>query len=663
VEQCNDPLLRLAYLSRFLEEYLASTIFAPVYLRDCLPAMCDALGRPDLGAVDPLFAHKLRMLADDPRLLDSPDGSAFAELVHALPARYEFGAGNSSPGQHEMVAPVILVLEGGRFADLVPRFGLPTRLRVRAYSSFGGAGQIFWKNRLVPDDPIQKTAHDALAAAVKTLGIKKPRLRYSIEVEEQRASLAGASLGLAMALVFHAYESGERGSGDRIPRSDAAYIGAIDSDAEVQPVAPNSIGSKLRAAAAAGLEKVVLPLANLEQAREELAVLQRTIPRYAIPHLVPVQRLGEIAGATEATKSPRLPVRALVRRERRPPLWAALLAAFVLVLGAWLVAPSILPALWSADRVRLDVHPRLPARVVARLAGFPFSQKTWNLDTEIAFAEIVHFTRSAPPALLVGSGDDGPHPARVELFDVRSKRLLWSRDYSRRAPLPEDVYRTNVIRIDESHLLTDLDNDGVLDIVVTSHTDPLSPCFVIWLDRDGNERGFYAHRGYLFFPVAADMNADGKPEVYVCGTSNSDDAPYSQRGTLVALDSDHFGGWPGDGPFKGSGPTTFDSCLARIIFPPIPDHCLITESAGYTVKVVRVRDGGDAPIISLELFAEHSPGSIVVSLDRDLEPVNIIAADGLKALVDSALKSGRIAEDFTRQERLEKYAAEISRVR
>jgi hypothetical protein len=171
----------------------------------------------------------------------------------------------------------------------------------------------------------------------------------------------------------------------------------------------------------------------------------------------------------------------------------------------------------------------------------------------------------------------------------------------------------------------------------------------------------YAHRGYLFRIRVEDFDKDGMPEVFMGGTANCDRQPLNQDAAFVVLDSDHFSGWPGDGAFEGSGRAAFDSCRARILFPPIREHCLLLGSPGYHVSNYFVRPSEADPGVMV-CIGWSAPG-LIVSLDRDFQPVRVVAEDDLRPVVEKALAAGLIAEDFTRPERLERYLAEVKRVR
>ena len=538
-----------------------------------------------------------------------------------------------------------------------PKLAVPALLSVHASRGFRKPGEVVWRIARQEQDPIEAVASHALAAARVAAGNGRPGLSYEIRLQRTDYRLRGSSLGLALAVLFYTFEAAERRRPARIVAEDVAILGSVDEQGSVVPVAAATLPQKIRAVFGAGLRAVVLPMENLESARGELNRLREKFPQIEPPRLVPVRTLTELLGQDDLLVQPAKPIRSLVARVRTSRFWAAALLA-ILVLGC---AYWFRPRVWLPENTRIDPDARGSNVVTVRLSGFPPREREWRFDTTVGKAVIEGLAPRSWAALLIGTSAVGLHPARLFCYDLNSRKLLWSRDLSDPLELPEPTRSTISMQIPDI-TTTDLDSDGRRDVIAIALANPMSPCFVYWLRDDGSTRSIYAHRGYLFEPRAIDFEQNGTLELFLRGTSNSDEHTLKHNATLVVLDRDHFAGWPGDGPFEGSTRAPFDSCLARVIFPPIAEHCRILNSPGYYMQSYLVHASATDPFVLVNIGWGPDPG-LVVTLGRDFRPIRVVARDDLAPVVQKALDAREVQEDFTTPERLEKYRKEIRRVR
>lgn len=652
-----SPLLRLFYWREFLDRYLQSGIRSPVYLEDAVPAMTALLDRAQGDLVDLEFVARLRELAASGRLPESAVVRDFRRAVAALPMPRP--PDPPSEASAELHASVLLVPAGLPLLGRRPELAVPALLSIRASRGLRAPGEIQWRIQTEDGDPILLAARSALAAAVRAInGGKRARLSYEIRLLRSDWQLRGTSLGLALAVIFWSFETAERRRRPvaGVPARDVAILGGVDESGWTIPVAADTFPWKVRAAFGAGYRAIVVPRGAMAEAQSELDRLHGLFPDRPTPALVPVETLHDVVGRQELFARPVQPVRSLIARSKTSRI-TALVLLILIALGAvfW-----FRPRTWLPENTHLVQFKQLSRSVTVRLSGVPARQRHWTLDTDVNQAAIVDLRPRAKAALVVGTALNGPHPARVYCFDLNSGDTLWTRDLTSPLWLTESEGAKLGMIVTEI-AGADFDSDGRGDVAAVVIGSPMSPCFVYWLRDDGTTRSVYAHRGYLFHPNVVDIEGDGKLELFLVGTSNTDEK-WSQSGTLVVLDRDHFSGWPDGGAFHGSSRAPCDSALARVVFPPIPAYCEIFGIPGFDVRSYQVFASETNPLVTLTVGSVNDPG-IVVTLDRDYAPVRVVAEDNLRPSVFAALESGRIKEDFTGEGAMAEYKARIRRVR
>lgn len=653
IASASSPLVRLFYWQVFLEMYLESGIRSPVYVEDAVPEMTELLQRSNADIADLEFLERLSRVAESEGLPDTEMTRAFRRAVAAARRPHRPAPDSAEP---ELDAAILLVPAGRELLGNRLELAVPTILSVRASVGFRKPGEVVWRIAREENDPIESVAQRALAAARREAGVKRSPLAYEVRLRRADWQIRGASLGLALAVLFHQFERAEKRGSSRVLSPDVVILGSVDASGAVLPIAEATLAAKIRAAFGAGFRAVVLPAENLEVARREVERLHGLFPGVSAPALMPVTTLREVIDHEELFVAPARPVRSLIVRVRNTRTVVAIGLGIALLGSLFWFRPRT----WTAENTQITSNLR-DFFVTARLSGFPPREHRWKLNTSVGWSTILTMPGRHEAALVVGTNADGPHPARLYCYDLGSRRLLWERNLCDPLDLPEPIRSTVTMQVAEI-LAADVDDDGREDLVAIAQTNPVSPCFVYWLRADGTTRSIYAHRGYLFNARAVDYDMDGRMEIFLAGTSNFEGRPLNQNATLVVLDRDHFSGWPAEGPFAGSTRAPFDSCLARVIFPPVPEHCRIMETPGYYVTSYFVNASRTDPSVTVAVGRLDYPG-LVVTLDRDYRPVRVVAEDNLGPYVQEAIEKGTIAQDFTTPARLAEYLREVRRVR
>ncbi|MFN8548696.1 MAG: VCBS repeat-containing protein [Candidatus Eisenbacteria bacterium] len=653
-----EPLYHLYLWVEFLELLLErSVVDSPLYLLEVRDGLAALDGKP-LPLFDSTFLRRLRGLADHPRLMTErvrDVGSEVAARLRAFPlathAQLEPRGRDGSAR-----ASVLLVWHRDGITGVDVTFGFPLTLGIRANRRRRASPEIRWEGVSAASVPFEETAATARAAACSVVGVDRAALDYHLLLERRNGGLEGRSLGLPLAVTLLAFENLARRREARWIRPDALLTGEIRADGSIIGVDAACLRHKVRAAQVAGFRAMGLPAESLDAATEEAAMLAALDPDRPPPKLIPLSHLREAAVHPELVFA--LP------RGKRPGIesharrwWFAL--ATLAVLGAvyWNIANP-----WT-DRAQPDRSFERSADVRLKQAGFPPRGRVFHYESPIGdrmhAIQVVALEPDQRPALLVGTGTDGDRPCCLYLDDIRSGRRLWSRDLSHRLPLPAATYEGNRFWIQEVSAI-DLDGDHRTDIVAKIQAIPNSPCAFLWFDADGNERGMFGHRGYIWYPVPCDYDHDGLPELFAFGTLNTDDEPYNQSATVVVLNARHWNGWPGEGPFEGSFVAPYDSSWARIIFPPIPEHCAVVGQPGYIIEDTDLSVSSSPRPSRLVVCIHPIDGAgLVVTFDEDLNVTRVIAQDSLKPLVAQWLAEGELRVNFISSESLAAYGKRI----
>lgn len=167
------------------------------------------------------------------------------------------------------------------------------------------------------------------------------------------------------------------------------------------------------------------------------------------------------------------------------------------------------------------------------------------------------------------------------------------------------------------------------DRVLVSWIQAYSPCFVTAINLDdGREVGRYAHPGRLEGGIAADIDADGRPEAIFCGQDNVLD-----RGVLAVLDAVAVHG--AASTVQWQDPAGSEDALARVVLPDLPTFRQAFGAERFTA--VLPESGGFDPqrgSLVVQAMGSHRADRYTayqVQLGRDLRPrpdVDMVVGEG-----------------------------------
>jgi len=339
-------------------------------------------------------------------------------------------------------------------------------------------------------------------------------------------------------------------------------------------------------------------------------VMERTVLSLASAFAMPVEELlgASPAGAARDTLDTRQP-----GRRRRLVLALAAFAAILGVAALSVVSIALDRATWELTPETLTVRDGL------------FGTMLWYARSENS----LRFCEPAPwdgNRLLLGLGSETTAGGRLLCIDRASGDTLWSAGPDIAAMV--DAFGAETVQAANFNCAdlrpVDLDGDGVEEVAVRFIHGLLYPAAICVIDRDGRRRSQYANRGHISSLLVVDLDGDGKDEIVAAGTNN---ALAYQGATVIVLDEDNCSGASVDAgiPAVTAGA---DSSAARLILPQFPapymELCGVQRLTGRNQQCFRDEDG--RLLINLDIRAAGEI-SLNATIDRDLRPVRVIAAD------------------------------------
>jgi len=244
---------------------------------------------------------------------------------------------------------------------------------------------------------------------------------------------------------------------------------------------------------------------------------------------------------------------------------------------------------------------------------------------------------SGKEVLLAATGSTATMPLRLYCFDA-SGNELWRYQVQREVRTRDEVFRPPFVVAAFA-----VSSGKPRRIAVVSHHDSYFPTQVAILDGDGKMLSEYWHSGYLWAVVFADLDQDGRQELYLGGTSNA-----RNMATLVVFDPDRVAGASAEPePYQllGLGPGTE---TARIFFPRtcvnrIAKQRNMAEAFRLSppTLIVEVREG-PAPGTTIFYHFHHFKGR--------LELEETVPSDGFLTLHQQLWRTGRIDHSWSREE-------------
>ena len=241
---------------------------------------------------------------------------------------------------------------------------------------------------------------------------------------------------------------------------------------------------------------------------------------------------------------------------------------------------------------------------------------------------------SGKEVLLVATGSTAEAPTRLYCFDSSGEEL-WRFEVRGEVRTGDEIFRPPymveafAVSPGEPHR-----------IVVVSCHHAYFPAQVAILDGKGRLLSEYWHSGFFWAVTFADLDGDGRSELYLGGTSNG-------RGmaTLVAFDPDNVSGASAEPePYQllGFGPGTE---MARIFFPSTCINRAVDERN--LVKEFRLNP---PTLIVLVREGAVSGPDVFYHFTGRLQLEEVVPSDGFLTLHRQLRESGRLDHAWSREE-------------
>jgi len=283
----------------------------------------------------------------------------------------------------------------------------------------------------------------------------------------------------------------------------------------------------------------------------------------------------------------------------------------------WWTPPEFITVTFDGDTLRGSVFGFIPKWSISD--SMPISQCE-VFDSESGKLALYFFRQS--------NGEDSKLCARL----VTSGRMLW--EYSPDLDEISQIFGSELANSGafrfKDILRGDLDGDQFDDAIVHLQHHKWYPSGVLWVDPDTGVRSSYYHSGHLYEFNIGDVDDDGKQEVIVGGTNNTE---AYRGGTMFILDDTHFSGAAVDsiGP---ADPSIEDLSLMRIVFPEFSPRLMELNSKHSRINVfdIAAQKSLDEKVRftvnvgTLEFF-------VSVTLDSSLTPTSVILTDQARSRV------------------------------
>ncbi|MEJ2719883.1 MAG: helix-turn-helix transcriptional regulator [bacterium] len=228
--------------------------------------------------------------------------------------------------------------------------------------------------------------------------------------------------------------------------------------------------------------------------------------------------------------------------------------------------------------------------------------------------------------LIYGLGGRGPDAGTVYAVRLRDGTVLWQDVIDPKGAagaLGPEYADAGVFWVMGVHF-ADLEGSGEPVAVVDRMHDHYSPACISFFHRDGSRLGTYYNHGHFYDVTAADLDADGKQEVLVCGTNN-----IVNSATVILLDDNHCSGVSTD-PRNPSATTARDGSCLRIVMPPLEPEFVellsINRLEALTARVY-VDSAGDQ-MVNVDI-GSGGESFFVVQFDNGLHPLTGSTTDTL----------------------------------
>jgi hypothetical protein len=373
-------------------------------------------------------------------------------------------------------------------------------------------------------------------------------------------------------------------------------------------------------------------LGSWKEIASYLNITVRTAQKWEAGRGLPVKRLfktgGRVSALSTELDSWRESNQAFVRRNSmliRLPKWVVVVVSLVAVTllgGNWLSRSRKHPA-----TARFEKN----AMVVLDASGAELWRKTFEAELAPALDGAGEPSDSAPRIWTEDLNGDGVEEV---LFRCNFKHLeagpgclvcYSANGIEKWRFVPGRTVQTRAEKFESVFVIRELETisavpHGPKRIVVTASHSVFYPAQVVLLSEHGEILHEYWHSGHLNRVVVSDVDADGKPEIYLGGTSNS-----ANQATVIVLDPENFGGASDesarpDYQLLGFSPATV---RARILLPRT--HLNRDMSLRNCSNELQIA-GGHLLVCTRETD-ERPYGSAYYEFDKSLKLVNVDLPD------------------------------------
>ncbi|MBC7348845.1 MAG: hypothetical protein H5U05_02610 [Candidatus Aminicenantes bacterium] len=390
-------------------------------------------------------------------------------------------------------------------------------------------------------------AADAMEAADYLLKnsyrLQLPPCTLVFSFSEKNFIYSGDSLGLPLAVLSLSQKllASERRFHFQYSR-EAAFTGKVDMRGEVLRIAPEALELKVKAVFYSGLNYLVVPSANLKEARGFLYSLLAQHPWRKL-ELVGVDSVKDILGQSRLCRKVKIPLMAHLSRTMAPLIRRGVLA--ILVVVGTITAFAIISKHPSCHFWKIRNPVILELHNSSLFARNPDRQLLWVFPLRRPFKpdslqqKFVDLDGDGEEEILVSGDYLSEEKISSELFCLtKSGKILWSYQPGRRMKTLTDEFSNHYLikRFETADFNRQSHEKSVL--LIANHVT-WYPTQISLLDARGKLKGEYWHAGHLGRAalLIEDLDDDGWKEIIAGGTNND-----FQQACLLVLDPRNISG-------------------------------------------------------------------------------------------------------------------------
>ncbi|MGQ9801953.1 MAG: hypothetical protein ACUVRL_09875 [Candidatus Saccharicenans sp.] len=390
-------------------------------------------------------------------------------------------------------------------------------------------------------------ATDALEAAdyllKKSYGLQLPPCTLVFSFSEKNFIYSGESLGLPLAVLALSQKlvASERRFHFQYSQ-EAAFTGKVDMRGEVLRISPEALELKVKAVFYSGLRYLVVPSANLKEARGFLYSVLARHPWRKL-ELIGVDSLKEILGDSRLCRKVKTPLVAHLARTMAP----LIRRGFLIFLGLGIIIASFAiisknPSyhFWKIRHpVVIELHnsslfARNPDKQLLWVFPLPRPFRPDSLQQKLRDLE-----GDGEEEILVSGDYLSEEKVSSELFCLKkSGKLLWSYRPGRKVKTLTDEFSNHFLikRFETADFNLQSREKSIL--LIANHVT-WYPTQILLLNSTGKLLGEYWHAGHLGRSalLIEDLDEDGWKEIIVGGTNND-----FQQACLLVLDPRNISG-------------------------------------------------------------------------------------------------------------------------